>query len=149
LDAVARRALYDELIGELADRGTTALVTTHDLDGIETIADRVAVLDGARLVVNESLEDLKARFRRVRCGAAPNDPSWGPLSFVAATDKEWGSEAVATNFTEERLQQFRAASRNEDVEVDGMSLEEIFLALVGTPRANVPGPRADAPGVRA
>jgi ABC-type multidrug transport system ATPase subunit len=63
LDAVARRALYDELIGELADRGTTTLVTTHDLDGIEPIADRVAVLHGARLVVNETVEDLKARFR--------------------------------------------------------------------------------------
>ncbi len=38
LDPVARRFVFDELIGELADRGTTVLLTTHDLEGIERIA---------------------------------------------------------------------------------------------------------------
>ena len=44
LDAVARRAVFEELIGELADRGTTVFITTHDLAGVERIADRVAIL---------------------------------------------------------------------------------------------------------
>ena len=38
LDAVARRELFEELIGELADRGTTVFLTSHDLAGIEAIA---------------------------------------------------------------------------------------------------------------
>ncbi len=33
LDAVARRGLFEELVGELADRGTTVFLTTHDLGG--------------------------------------------------------------------------------------------------------------------
>ena len=41
LDAVARKAVFEELIGELADRGTTVFITTHDLAGVERIADRV------------------------------------------------------------------------------------------------------------
>ena len=44
LDAVARRALYDEIVGELADRGTTVFLTTHDLAGFEGIATRVGIL---------------------------------------------------------------------------------------------------------
>ncbi|PYQ07819.1 MAG: ABC transporter ATP-binding protein [Acidobacteria bacterium] len=132
LDAVARRALYDELIGDLADRGTTALVTTHDLDGIEPIADRVAVLHGSRLVANEGLDALKARFRRVRCTGMAGPTSWEPFEPIATVEKDWGREAVVTNFTEERRAAFVARAGGSDVEVAALSLEEIFLALVGT-----------------
>jgi ABC-2 type transport system ATP-binding protein len=61
LDVAARRVLFEELVGELADRGATVLVTTHDLAGIEGIADRVGILREGRLVVDEPLEALKAR----------------------------------------------------------------------------------------
>jgi len=132
LDAVARRALYDELIGELADRGTTALVTTHDLDGIEPIADRVAVLRGAHLVANETLDALKARFRRIRCGPSAAPFSWEPFEPITAAEKDWGREAVVGNFTEERLGAFRARTVSDNVEVVALSLEEIFLSLAGT-----------------
>ena len=132
LDAVARRALYDELIGELADRGTTALVTTHDLDGIEPIADRVAVLHAAQLVVNETLDGLKGRFRRIRCGPSAAPFSWEPFEPIAAAEKDWGREAVVGNFTEERRAAFMARAGSDNVEVVALSLEEIFLSLAGT-----------------
>ena len=61
LDVAARRALYEELVGDLADRGTTVLVTTHDLAGVEGIADRVGILHAGRLVVDDALEALKER----------------------------------------------------------------------------------------
>ena len=44
LDAAAARRV-DRLIRAAADRGTTALVVSHDLTSIDAIADRVAVLD--------------------------------------------------------------------------------------------------------
>jgi len=133
LDIVARRALYDELIGDLADRGTTALVTTHDLDGIEPIADRVAILNGARLVVNAQLDELKGRFRRIRCGKAPGPFSWEPFDVATAVEKDWGREAIVTNFTDARLDAFVARTGSSDVEVGALSLEEIFLGVVNAP----------------
>ncbi len=60
LDVVARDAVFGEVIGELADRGTTVFVTTHDLRAIEGIADHAAILHGGRLVLSGSLEALKA-----------------------------------------------------------------------------------------
>jgi len=82
LDAVARGEVFEELIGELADRGTSVFVTTHDLQGIEGIADRVAILRQGRLAVNEELETLKGRwsrsleeiFRAVAAGADASSP---------------------------------------------------------------------------
>jgi ABC-2 type transport system ATP-binding protein len=60
LDAVARRAVFSEVIGELADRKTTVLITTHDLAGVEGVADRVGILHAGRLVLDGELEALKA-----------------------------------------------------------------------------------------
>jgi len=60
LDVVARRLVFGELIGELADRGTTVLVTTHDLAGVEGIADRVGILRDGRLALDGPLDALKA-----------------------------------------------------------------------------------------
>jgi ABC-2 type transport system ATP-binding protein len=129
LDVVVRRALYDELIGELADRGTTVFVTTHDLAGIEPIADRVAILHERRLVVDEPTEELKTRMRRIRCGPGAPGFSWAPFSVARAVEHDWGREAIVTDFAEEGLVEFEARPDVGDVEVGVLSLEEIFLAV--------------------
>lgn len=64
LDVVARDAVFREVIGELADRGTTVFVTTHDLRAVEGIADRVAILHEGRLAIEGSLETLKVEWAR-------------------------------------------------------------------------------------
>ncbi len=62
LDVVARDAVFQEVIGDLADRGTTVFVTTHDLRGVEGIADHVAILHDGRLALAGRLEALKAEL---------------------------------------------------------------------------------------
>jgi ABC-2 type transport system ATP-binding protein len=129
LDVVARRALYDEIIGALADRGTTAFVTTHDLGGIEGIADRVGILKDGRLVVAEDLETLKGRYRRIRSARTGGAFTWAPFEVAQVTERDWGRQAVVTNYSEEALAAF-AAGAGADVEVGALDLEEIFTAVV-------------------
>jgi len=62
LDPVARMELFEELVSELADRGTTVFITTHDLAGVEGIADRVGIIKEGQLLIDEELESLKKRF---------------------------------------------------------------------------------------
>jgi ABC-2 type transport system ATP-binding protein len=64
LDVVARNAVFGELIGDLADHGTTVFITTHDLTAVEGIADRVAILKDGRLAVDEETSVLKERWAR-------------------------------------------------------------------------------------
>ena len=59
LDPVARRFVFDELIGEVADHGTTVLLTTHDLEGIERIATHVGILSQGKLLVEGEIEELR------------------------------------------------------------------------------------------
>jgi ABC-2 type transport system ATP-binding protein len=62
LDVIARDAVFGEVIGDLADRGTTVFVTTHDLSAVERLADRIGILSGGRLALDEDVESLKARW---------------------------------------------------------------------------------------
>jgi len=88
LDPLARRSVFEELVVDLADRGTTVLLTTHDLAGVETIADRIGILEGGRLLLDEETEGLKERFRLGDNPAltleeifvAVVEPSSGPIS---------------------------------------------------------------------
>ena len=133
LDAVARRALYDELIGDLADRGTTVFLTTHDLDGVERLATHVAILKGGRLVLDEDIEAMKARFRRIRCMRPPRGEraGWTPFVTVSERSREWGLEAVVSNFEESAFAAYVAKAGLQNVEVGTLSLEEVFVSIAG------------------
>jgi len=129
LDVVARKSFFEEVLGELADRGITVFITTHDLAAVEGIADRIGMLRRGRLVLDEETETLKSRFRRIRLAAPAMNLAQAEL--VAASVRQWGSgtEAVVTNFDEEALE--RLDRRGSVAEVVPMSLEEIFIAVVG------------------
>jgi len=127
LDVVARKSLFEEVIADMADRGITVFVTTHDLSSVEGIADRVGILKDGRLVLDEETETLKARFRRIRI--ATPAAALAQTSLVAASVRQWGTngtEAVVSNFNDLELARFR-----EGAEVTPMSLEEIFIAVAG------------------
>jgi ABC-2 type transport system ATP-binding protein len=64
LDVVARGWFFGELVSDLAQRGTTVFITTHDLAAIEGLADRVGILAGGRLALEEEMETLRARYRK-------------------------------------------------------------------------------------
>jgi ABC-2 type transport system ATP-binding protein len=127
LDAVARKAVFEELIGDLADRGTTVFITTHDLAGVERIADRVGILREGKLVLDEEMEALKARFRRISFPRS-REAAVGrltPLAPVAVASRGWEVEAVVSRYAEEHL------PAEDGPEVSSLTLEEIFIALTG------------------
>lgn len=127
LDVVARQSLFDEVIAELADRGITIFLTTHDLAGIETLADRVAIMKDGRLVLEEEIEALKGRFRRIRFAAKPVALQESALR--ATLVRNWGSgaEAIVTNYDDVAFERLHSTN----AEVSALSLEEIFIAVAG------------------
>lgn len=131
LDPVARRSVFEELIGDLADRGTTVFLTSHDLGGVEGIADRVGILQEGRLVLDEEIEMLKRRFRRISLPPGSEEsPQLADLAPVALTSRGWRVEAVVSGWDDERS----ALPAGAEAEISALTLEEIFLALVGGPQ---------------
>jgi ABC-2 type transport system ATP-binding protein len=61
LDPRSRRDVWDA-VSELADSGATVLLTTQYLEEADRLADRIAVIDGGRVVAEGSADELKARL---------------------------------------------------------------------------------------
>jgi ABC-2 type transport system ATP-binding protein len=137
LDAVARRELWDDLIGDLADRGTTVLLTTHDLAGADGIADRVGILKEGRLVLDEDLEALRARFRRISFRRRPAEVARAEtaeleaLGALEVVGSSLGFQAVVGSFAADAFARFASSPGVAEPEVRAMSLEEIFVAVAG------------------
>ncbi|HEY3055464.1 MAG TPA: ABC transporter ATP-binding protein [Thermoanaerobaculia bacterium] len=131
LDVVARKSLFDEVISDLADRGTTTFITTHDLAGVEALADHVAILKDGHLVLDEEMEALKARFRRIRFPDASVALAAGNLRTASVTQWGGGTEAVVSNYDDVAFERFRSATSLTHADVSPMSLEEIFIAVAG------------------
>jgi ABC-2 type transport system ATP-binding protein len=127
LDVVARKSLFDEVIAELADRGITVFLTTHDLAGIETLADRVAIMKNGALVLEEDLDALKARFRRIRFAAQPVALQESTLRTALVRNWGAGAEAIVTNYDDVAFERLRSTN----AEISALSLEDIFIAVAG------------------
>jgi ABC-2 type transport system ATP-binding protein len=136
LDPAARRAFFQELIGDLADRGTTVFLTTHDLAAVEGIADRLGILQGGRLLLDDEMETLKRRFRRISfpgqetAALAERSRELEVFAPVAMAAHGWAVEAVVSRYDEGQFDHFKRRDGRR-VEVSSLTLEEIFLAFVG------------------
>jgi len=131
LDVVARKSLFEEVIGDLADRGTTVFITTHDLGGVETFADRVGMMEHGKLVLDEDVDALKSRFRRIRFAAQPVAIDTSVLRPTVMRSWGGGAEAIVSNYDDLAFERMRSSSNIGAAEVEVMSLEEIFIAMAG------------------
>lgn len=75
LDAVSKLALRDFLKNENRKNGVTMILTTHDMDDIESLCNRVMVIGHGNLLYDGNLEGLKERYaplRRIRATVHEN-----------------------------------------------------------------------------
>ena len=59
LDPVMRRQVWSLLLGDVAERGTTVLVYSHNLRELEDVCDHVGILNKGRVLLERSLSDLQ------------------------------------------------------------------------------------------
>lgn len=66
LDPVARREILEQLISVIHDDGRTVFFSSHLLDEVERVSDRVGFMHRGRLVMQEPLDQLHERWRRLQ-----------------------------------------------------------------------------------
>jgi ABC-2 type transport system ATP-binding protein len=62
LDVLSRKAFYEMLLDEWCDGERSVLISTHQVEEIETLLSDVLMLNEGRLALSISLEDLERRF---------------------------------------------------------------------------------------
>jgi ABC-2 type transport system ATP-binding protein len=143
LDPRSRQAVW-QVVGELAGSGVSVFLTTQYLEEADRLADRIAVLDGGRVVAEGTSAQLKEQVaghrldlvladaaafeevaRRLDDRAARRDPA--RLTIGVATD---GSAAQVRALLDEVDPTRRSVDR---FAVHGATLDDVFLALTGHP----------------
>ena len=59
LDPVMRRQVWSLVLGDVAQRGTTVLVSSHNLRELEDVCDHVGIMDHGKVLLERSLEQLQ------------------------------------------------------------------------------------------
>jgi ABC-2 type transport system ATP-binding protein len=73
LDVLSRKSFYEMLIDEWCDGRRSVLISTHQVEEIETLLSDVMMLNEGRLVLNITLEDIEQRFVALSHDAAQAD----------------------------------------------------------------------------
>jgi ABC-2 type transport system ATP-binding protein len=85
LDPEARIEVW-QAVKELAEGGTTVLLTTQYLDEAEQLADRIAILHQGRIIVNGTLADLKQLLPPAKVEYVEKQPSLEDVFFAVVGD---------------------------------------------------------------
>jgi ABC-2 type transport system ATP-binding protein len=66
LDPVMRRQVWSLLMGDVAQRGTTVLVSSHNLRELEDVCDHVGILSHGKVLLERSLTDLQDNVVKIQ-----------------------------------------------------------------------------------
>jgi daunorubicin resistance ABC transporter ATP-binding subunit len=142
LDLTSRNALW-EMIEQLVADGTTVLLTTQYLEEADRLAERVAVVDGGRVIANDTPANLKAQLGSTVVemrfdGSAGSERAVGLLSGAVngQVERDDGTVRITSNDGARILiEALRTLDANgvepETLAVREPSLDDVFLALTG------------------
>jgi ABC-2 type transport system ATP-binding protein len=144
LDPTARALMWD-IVRQLVADGTTLLLTTQYLDEADQLADRIAVIDGGRVIAEGTPAELKASMggqRLLITLAEGSDASAAaaalrPFTTAPVIPNEWDRliEAPVTatdGLATEVVRALDAAGvKVNDIAVRSASLDDVFLTLTG------------------
>ncbi|MFE9608050.1 ATP-binding cassette domain-containing protein [Streptomyces sp. NPDC006012] len=157
LDPRSRHTMW-QIIRELVSGGTTVFLTTQYLEEADQLADRIAVLDGGRLVAQGSAEELKRLVPGGHVRLRFSDPRAYERAATALRGSTRDDTALTLQVPSDGSQrELRAVLDWLDatgIEADELSvhtpdLDDVFFALTGGAAPTVPHMSAAAPGTSA
>ena len=74
LDPVMRRQVWSLILSDVASRGTTVLISSHNLRELEDICDHVGIMDHGKMLLERSLADMQGLTHKVQLvGEVPKE----------------------------------------------------------------------------
>lgn len=130
LDPVVRRDILGAIIRTIADEGRTVLFSSHLLDEVERVADRVAIIHQGRIMLTASMDEIKEQHRRVTLRF---DQSLDRAPALVGTLSSSGNGNEWTYVCSGERAQLRNAAQAIGATVvddEALSLDEIFVSRI-------------------
>ena len=130
LDPVMRQGVKSIFAKEMAERGLTPIIASHNLRELEDICDHVGLLHKGGVLLSKDLEDMKLNIQKIQCVFVTVEEELKALSGLEVLKKEQrGSLRTYTvRSTREEVAARFAAVDTVFYEVLPLSLEEIFIS---------------------
>jgi ABC-2 type transport system ATP-binding protein len=138
LDPLVRDEFIRGLLELTEEEGWSVFISSHDIDEVERLADRVAIVNQGRLQLDEEAEGLQARFRTVEVALT------GDERLPASWPDTWLNVETAGRIVRFVDSAYREGSLNQELAkvlpaasppcITSMTLREIFVALARTYR---------------
>lgn len=127
LDPVIRLMVKKLLAEEIAERGATVVISSHNLRELEDLCDQIGLLSAGRLLFEKDIDVLKLGFCRVQ--AAYDHPvDWEATGLSVLDKKERGKlVSLLVRGTAEETLAVLEAQRPLFAEALPMTLEEVFI----------------------
>ena len=130
LDPVMRRQVWSLLLADVAERGTTVLVSSHNLRELEDVCDRVGIINSGRMLLERGLSELQENVSKIQFVPAEGRGIPDGLDVMHVS----GAGRLKTLIVRGRPEAALALLEAEKpvfVDVLPLTLEEIFIYELG------------------
>ena len=126
LDPVMRRQVWSLILSDVAQRGTTVLVSSHNLRELEDICDHVGIMDHGRMLIERSLADMQGATHKLQIvGRQPEG-----LDVLHASNSGRMATLIVRGSAQE-IEAKAAAVNAAYFDVLPLSMEELFIYELG------------------
>jgi len=131
LDPVMRRQVWGLIMQDVAERGTTVLVSSHNLRELEDVCDHVGIMNRGRILLERSLSELQdntVKLQVVFSGEAPAVPDGLTVLHRSAVGRV---HTIIFRGKQSDVEARLAACGPVFLEAVPLTLEEIFIYELG------------------
>ncbi|MCC8048777.1 MAG: ABC transporter ATP-binding protein [Oscillospiraceae bacterium] len=130
LDPVMRRQIWSIIMSDVAEHGTTVLVSSHNLRELEDVCDHVGILDHGKMLLERSLAELQDNIVKVQ--VALSDGAALPQGLDVVNDSSTGRlHTVIIRGEAAEVENRLAAAQPLFLDILPLTLEEIFIYELG------------------
>ena len=126
LDPVMRRQVWSLLLSDVAQHGTTVLISSHNLRELEDICDHVGIMDHGKMLLERSLADMQGNTHKLQLVGIP--PEGLDILHQSASGR---LQTLIVRGDAEEIEKKVAAANPSYFDVLPLSLEEIFIYELG------------------
>jgi len=132
LDPVMRRQVWSLMMSDVAEHGTTVLVSSHNLRELEDVCDHVGILHKGQVLLERSLSDLQENIVKVQAVFKETEPPVLPAELtVLHTSRIGRVYTYIIRGNAETISSRLAICDPLMIDILPLSLEEIFIYELG------------------